>query len=88
MSMFSDSEWTQAEDTHLAPGPAAFSRNGNGAEESQAADFAERVSGLTTLEWIAVAPPAAVVIIAASGAILFAVFSAIFAAMGKANVNG
>jgi hypothetical protein len=32
MSMFSEQEWQEAEAPHLAPGPAAFSVNGNGAD--------------------------------------------------------
>lgn len=44
-----------AEELHLAPGPAAFSQNGNGADEEEMADIVPEGDRLEMVEYLALA---------------------------------
>lgn len=75
MSMFSDQEWNSIpQAVEAAPGPAAYSANGNGPDHEPA-----EVTGVPRdpLVWIAEAPPAAIFATAAAGALLALIFLAI-----------
>lgn len=83
MSAFEGSEWTQPEQvTQLAPGPAAFSANGNGPDvpltHVGAAAFSSNGIPLDPHIWIAEAPPLAIFCTAAAGATLALIFVMIF----------
>lgn len=73
------------DEIEVAPGPAAVSMNGNGADAPEPSEAP--TDEMPALVWIAGAPPAAILIVAASGAMFALLFLAIAHAVKGGNVN-